>query len=121
MYLGNLISYENEMDIGNKLDNYLKITGIINNVFRLKKARIKLYNTLALPTLLYGSENWTTKARCKNNNSSRDEICEKNSRMHSDRSENKYKDYKVIKYNPSFGQNMETQEKLDITYKSNAA
>jgi hypothetical protein len=59
-YLGNLISYENEMDIDNKLNNYLKRTGIINNVFRpkksLKKIRIKLYNTLALP-------NWTIKAR----------------------------------------------------------
>jgi hypothetical protein len=45
----------------------LKITGILNNVFRpqkaLKKTRIKLYNTLALPVLLYGSENWTIKAR----------------------------------------------------------
>jgi len=53
------------MDIDNKLHNYLKITGIINNVFRpqktLKKTRIKLYNTLAL--LLYGSETWTIKAR----------------------------------------------------------
>jgi hypothetical protein len=29
----------------------------------LKKARIKLYNTLTLPTLLYGSENWTIKPR----------------------------------------------------------
>ena len=29
----------------------------------LKKTRIKLYNTLALPVLLYGSEAWTTKAR----------------------------------------------------------
>jgi hypothetical protein len=29
----------------------------------LKKTRIKLYNTLALPTLLYGSENWTIEAR----------------------------------------------------------
>ena len=27
------------------------------------KTRIKLYNTLALPVLLYGSETWTTKAR----------------------------------------------------------
>jgi hypothetical protein len=27
------------------------------------KTRIKLYNTLALPVLLYGSENWTKKAR----------------------------------------------------------
>ena len=29
----------------------------------LKKTRIKLYNTLALPVLLYGSETWTIKAR----------------------------------------------------------
>src|SRR5215469_5482668 len=66
-YLGNLISYEKELDIDNKLHNYLKITSIINNVFRpqktLKKTRIKLYNTLALPVLLYGSESWTIKAR----------------------------------------------------------
>jgi hypothetical protein len=55
------------MDIDNKLNNYMKITVIINNVIRpkktLKKTRIKLYNTLALPTLLYGSENWTIKVR----------------------------------------------------------
>jgi hypothetical protein len=66
-YLGNVISYENEMDVDNKLNNYLKITGIINNVFRpkkaLKKTRIKLYNTLALPTFLHGSDNWTIKTR----------------------------------------------------------
>ena len=47
-YLGN-ISYEEELDIDNKLNNFLKITGILNNVFRpqktLKKTRIKLYNT----------------------------------------------------------------------------
>ena len=45
----------------------MKITGIINNVFRpqkiLKKTRIKLYNTLALPVLLYGRETWSIKAR----------------------------------------------------------
>jgi len=29
----------------------------------LKKTRLKLYNTLALPVLLYGSESWTIKAR----------------------------------------------------------
>jgi hypothetical protein len=28
-----------------------------------KKTRIKFYNILALPTLLYGSENWTINAR----------------------------------------------------------
>ena len=66
-YLGNKISYEKELDIDNKLHNYLKIIGIINNVFTpqktLKKTRIKLYNTLALPVLLYGSETWTIKAK----------------------------------------------------------
>jgi hypothetical protein len=29
----------------------------------LKKTRIKLYNKLALPVLLYGSETWSIKAR----------------------------------------------------------
>jgi hypothetical protein len=29
----------------------------------LKKTRIKLYNTLALPLLLYGNKTWTIKAR----------------------------------------------------------
>ena len=55
------------MDIDNKLHNYQKITGIINNVFILqktiKKTRIKLYNTLAFPVLLYGSETYSIKAR----------------------------------------------------------
>jgi len=29
-----MISYEKELDTDNKLHNYLKITGILNNVFR---------------------------------------------------------------------------------------
>ena len=66
-YLGNMISYEGELDIDNKLNNFLKITGILNNVFgpkkALRKTRIKLYNALALPVLLYGSETWTVKTR----------------------------------------------------------
>jgi len=33
-YLENMISYEGEMDIDNKLSNFFKITGILNNVFR---------------------------------------------------------------------------------------
>jgi len=51
------------VDVGNKLNNYLKIIGIINSVFRpqktLKNMRIKLYITLSLPAVWYGSENWT--------------------------------------------------------------
>ena len=62
-----MTSYEKELDTDNKLHNYLKITDILNNVFRpqktLKKTRIKLYNTLALPVLLCDSETWTIKAR----------------------------------------------------------
>ena len=47
-----------------QLHNYLKITGILINVFRpqkkpLKKTTIQLYNTLALPVLLYGNETGT--------------------------------------------------------------
>jgi len=65
-YLGNVISYEGEVDIDNKLNNFLKITGILNNVLRPqkthKKTRIKLYNTLPLPVLFYGSKTWTIKA-----------------------------------------------------------
>jgi hypothetical protein len=56
-----------KLDIDNKLHNYLKNSGISNNVFRaqkpLKETRVKLYNTLALPVLLYGSEMWTIKAK----------------------------------------------------------
>jgi len=54
-YVGNLISYENEVNIHNKLNNCLIITGTESNVFRpqttLKKTRKKLYNTLVLPVL----------------------------------------------------------------------
>jgi len=35
--LGNVISYEKELDIDNKLHNYLIITRILNNVFRPQK------------------------------------------------------------------------------------
>ena len=35
----------------------------LNHKKTLKKIRIKLYNTLDLPVLLYGRETWTIKAR----------------------------------------------------------
>ena len=64
---GNTISYEGELDIDNKFNNFLKITGVLNNVFRaqnsLKETTIKLHNTLALPVLLCGSETGTVKGR----------------------------------------------------------
>jgi DTW domain-containing protein YfiP len=51
------------------MSKFLKITRIINNILKPKKVRkntrIKLYSTLALPVLLYGSESWATKAKVK--------------------------------------------------------
>jgi len=59
-YLGN-IYYEGELDIDNKLNNFLKITGILNNVFGpqkpLKKTTIKLHNTLAPSSLVICQRN----------------------------------------------------------------
>jgi len=65
-YLGNLISHDKEVDVDNKFNNYLKITCIINNMFRpegtLNKTRINVYSALALPALSYFSENMTIEA-----------------------------------------------------------
>ena len=36
-----MITYEKELGIANKLHNYLKITGIINNVFRPQKKTLR--------------------------------------------------------------------------------
>jgi hypothetical protein len=36
-----LTIYEKELDIDNKLHNYLKITGILNNVFRPQKKPLR--------------------------------------------------------------------------------
>ena len=51
------------LDVDSKINNFFLITVILSDVFRpqkktLKKTRIKLHNTLALPVLLYGSETW---------------------------------------------------------------
>jgi len=35
--LGTMISYEGEFEIDNKLNNFLKITGIFNHMFRPQK------------------------------------------------------------------------------------
>jgi len=118
-----VIPYEGELDIDNKLNNFLKIIGILNNVFRpqktLKKTTIKLYNTLALPVLLYGSETWTIKASDARRITAAEmnEIHEKNSRIHMDRLQNKCTNCKGAKNNTNFGQITGIQEKLDTTCK----
>jgi hypothetical protein len=52
-YLGNMISHEKELGIDDKLHNCLKITGIINNVFRPQKPlRKQEYNyTIHWPSM----------------------------------------------------------------------
>lgn len=37
------------MDTGNKLNNYLKIKGMTNSMFRPQKTIKELYNTIAFP------------------------------------------------------------------------
>jgi hypothetical protein len=62
-YLGCEISYENEKDTQQKPAKCSQILGILNNALKLisvqKFSKIKAYNALALPILLFGSEIWT--------------------------------------------------------------
>jgi hypothetical protein len=62
-YLGCQISDEGERDVKNKISKFLQVTGTINNVLKpnqvQKSSRMKIYNKLTLPTLIYGSEIWT--------------------------------------------------------------
>jgi transposase len=64
-YLGCNILYQEEKDIHSKTTTFLQILGLLNNTLKLdvvqRSTRLKLYKTLALPTLLYGSEIWTIK------------------------------------------------------------
>jgi hypothetical protein len=91
-YLGNLVSYEKEQDIDNKITKFLQITVIVNNTFKPKKVqkstRIKLYTTLALPVLLYGSETWTVKSRQIQTDSSGNEVYAKDCKIYMEGSQN---------------------------------
>ena len=64
-YLGMDLSYRGEADIKNKIYKFAKITGLINRTLPANKVRketlIRVYNTLAVPTLTYGCENWALK------------------------------------------------------------
>jgi len=64
-YLGCSISYQFSNDVDPKLAKCLQLIGTIKRI-TFKKVRtetiLKIYNTLVLPTFLYGSENWTITA-----------------------------------------------------------
>ena len=100
---------------------FLKITGTLN-VFRpqkiLKKTSIKLYNTLALPVLLYGSETWTIKARdARRMTAAEMKYMRRTAGYTWDRLQNKCTNCKGVKNNTNFGQITGIQEKLDTTCK----
>jgi hypothetical protein len=64
-YLGCSISYQFSNDVELKLAKFLQLIGTIKRTV-FKKVRtetiLKLYNTLVLPTFLFGSENRTLTA-----------------------------------------------------------
>jgi hypothetical protein len=69
-HLGRNISYQEEKDIHSKITIFLQILGLLNNTLKpnlvQRSTRLKLYKTLALLTLLHGSEIWTIKQCDKN-------------------------------------------------------
>jgi hypothetical protein len=64
------VSRQEEKDIHSKITTFLQILGLLSNILKpdlvQRNIRLKLYKTLALPTLLYGSEIWTIKQCDKN-------------------------------------------------------
>ena len=64
-YLGCSISHKFSNDVESKMAKFLQLIGTIKRtIFRkVRTATIfKIYNTLIVPTFLYGSENWTLTA-----------------------------------------------------------
>jgi hypothetical protein len=64
-YLGCSISYQFSNDVEFKLAKLLQLIDTIKRtIFRKLRTKtiLKIYNTLVLPTFLYGSEKWTLTA-----------------------------------------------------------
>jgi hypothetical protein len=63
--MGYNISYEGEKDLNIKAANFVKVLGIINQIFKhslvSRHTRIRIYKTLARLVLSYGSEAWTVR------------------------------------------------------------
>ena len=62
-YLGCDISYDRSNDIEDKLNKFTHICGTISRTLKnktRKETQLKFYKTIAVPTLLYGSETWIT-------------------------------------------------------------
>jgi len=91
-------------------------------VSTLKKTRIKLYNTLALPVLLYGSETWTVKARdTRRITAAEMKYMRRTAGYTWDRLQNEFTHCKGIRNNTGSRQITGIQEELDTTCKQNAS
>jgi hypothetical protein len=59
------MSYEGEKDLNIKPANFVKVLGIIKQIFKpslvSRHTKIRIYKTLASTALSYGSEAWTTR------------------------------------------------------------
>ena len=84
----------------------------------LKKTRIKLHNTLALPVLLHGSETWTIKASdARRITAAEMKYMRRTAGYTWDRLQNKCTNCKGVKNSTNFGQITGIREKLDTACK----
>ena len=82
-YLGCSIYYQFSNDAEFKLAKFLQLIGTIKRTIFRKVWTETIYNTLVMPTFLYGSENWTLDSPTgKKNWSGRNEVNETSSRLH---------------------------------------
>ena len=69
-YLGSDISLDIDKDIEKKTNKFQHICGTINKTLKnkvTKSTKLKLYKTMAVPLILYGSESWIERKRDKSN------------------------------------------------------
>jgi hypothetical protein len=61
------VSYKGEIDIHAKITNFITVTVIMSSVLKpnlvQQRTRLGVYNVLAKPTSVYGSEIWTIKIK----------------------------------------------------------
>jgi len=82
------------------------------------KTRIKLYNTVALPVLLYGSKTWTIKGKdTRRITAAEMKYMRRTAGYTWDRLQNKCTNCKGVKNHTNFGQITGIPEKLDATCK----
>jgi hypothetical protein len=64
-YLGYILSYTDDKDMAIKISKFVKVTSLINQVFRpyqeQRHTMLRVYKTLAGPVLAFGSEAWTIR------------------------------------------------------------